>query len=213
MRKAGVWLWIAAVLAVLVGVASYRYLLPGMPGAAPTVVGNRFAATGALVAHAGVGATALILGALQFFPRLRARWPAWHRRAGTVYVICCLLGGLAGLTLAFGTTAGPIAGLGFGGLAVAWLISTANAWRYARAGDFVRHPRWMIRGYALTFAAVTLRLYLGVFGVVHADFMTGYRIAAWLCWIPNLIFVEAFILRQPAFRTSPPLAAPSRSPG
>src|SRR5579863_4129959 len=102
MRKAGAWLWVVAVLAVLVGVGSYRYLLPGMPGAAPAVVGNRFTGTGALVAHAGIGATALILGALQFFPGFRARWPAWHRRAGTVYVVCSLLGGLAGLTLASG---------------------------------------------------------------------------------------------------------------
>ena len=211
--KAGVWLWIATALAVLVAVGSYRYLLPGMPGAAPTVVGNRFAPSGALVAHAGIAATALILGAIQFFPATRLRWPKWHRRAGTVYVICCMIGGSAGLVLAFGTTAGPIATAGFGLLAVFWLVSTANAWRLARARDFARHQRWMTRSYALAFAAVMLRVYLAIFAIAQLDFMVGYRIAAWLCWVPNLIVVEAFLLPGVLFRTSRPLAGPSRTLG
>ena len=213
MRKAGVWLWIAALLALGVGLFSYRYLFPSIPVESPNVAANRFAATGALVAHAGLGATVLILGALQFFPEIRARWPAWHRRAGTVYVLGCLIGGVAGFLLAFGTTAGPIAGFGFGILAVLWVWFTANAWRYAKARDFQRHQRWMIRSYALTFGAVTLRLYLALFGVMHIDFMEGYRASAWLAWVPNLIFVELFVLHGRGVRTSPRLATPSQSPG
>jgi uncharacterized membrane protein len=211
--KSGVWLWIVAALAVGVALASYRYLLPGMPGAAPNVGGNSFAPTGALVAHAGIGATALILGAIQFFPATRLRWPKWHRRAGTIYVVCCLIGGSAGLLLAFGTTAGPIATAGFGLLAVFWLACTANAWRLARARDFARHQRWMTRSYALTFGAVTLRIYLAIFGIAGVDFMTGYRISAWLAWVPNLIFVEALLLPGAPFKASRPLAGPSRTPG
>ena len=213
MNKAGPWLWIAAVLAVGTGLVSYRYLLPGMPGAAPGPAANQFAHAGALVAHAGIGATALILGAIQFFPATRERWPKWHRRAGTVYVLCCLIGGAAGLLLAFGTTAGPIAGVGFGLLAIAWLATTANAWRYAKARDFARHRRWMTRSYALAFAAVTLRAYLPLFGLAGIDFMTGYRATAWICWIPNLIFAEAILLWVPPVKASRPLAGLSRTPG
>jgi uncharacterized membrane protein len=213
VKKTSVWLWVAAALAIVVGLASYRYLPLGLAAAPQNVAANQFAATGALVAHAGIAATALILGALQFFPGLRARWPTWHRRAGTVYVICCLISGAAGLLLAFGVSTGPIAAAGFGTLAVVWIFCTANAWRYARARDFVRHQRWMIRSYAMTFGAVTLRLYLPIILATHMDFATGYRAIAWLAWVPNLILVELWMRRRTLFRTSPPRAAPSQSPG
>jgi uncharacterized membrane protein len=213
MKKASVWLWIAAGLAVAVGLFSYRYLITGVAGAPQNVAANRFAATGALVAHAAIASTALILGALQFFPGFRARWPAWHRRAGTVYVLCCLIGGAAGLLLAFGVSTGPIAASGFGLLAVTWIACTANAWRYARARDFVRHQRWMTRSYALTFAAVTLRLYLPAAIIAHLDVIASYRAIAWLCWVPNLVVVELWLRRGGLVRTSPPRAAPSQSPG
>jgi uncharacterized membrane protein len=213
MRLTRVWLWTATVLAVGVALGSYRYLLPGMPGAAPTVVANHFAGTGALVLHAGVSATALGLGALQFFPRFRSRRPAWHRRAGTVYVIACMIGGTAAVLLALGASTGPISSVGFGLLGVLWLGCTIQAWRYAKARDFVRHRRWMTRSYALAFDAVTLRLYLPVLAVAHIDFASGYRAISFLCWVPNLIVAELWLRYGAGVRTSPPIAVPSQSPG
>jgi uncharacterized membrane protein len=213
MKLTGAWLWTATLLALFVAVGSYRYLLPGMPGAAPAVLANRFAGTGALILHAAVSATALGLGALQFFPRFRSRWPAWHRRAGTVYVLCCLVGGCAALVLALGASTGPISTAGFGLLAVFWLTCTIQAWRLAKARDFVRHRRWMTRSYALTFAAVTLRLYLPVLFIAHVDFDTGYRAISFLCWVPNLIVAELWLRFSAGFKTSPPLAAAAQSPG
>jgi uncharacterized membrane protein len=213
MNLTRVWLWTATVLAVAIALSSYRYLLPGMPGGATNIVANHFTPTGALVLHAGVSATALILGALQFFPRFRARWPAWHRRAGTVYVLCCLVGGCAALLLAAGTTSGWIATAGFGLLALSWLGCTAQAWRFAKARDFVRHRRWMTRSYALTFAAVTLRLYLPVVFIAHLDFTPSYQAISFLCWVPNLIVAEIWLRFSAGFRTSPPLATAAQSHG
>jgi uncharacterized membrane protein len=213
MKLTRVWLWTATVLAVAIGLTAYRYLLPGMPGGAPAIVANHFTRTGALLLHAGVSATALILGALQLFPRFRARWPAWHRRAGTVYVICCMIGGSAALLLSLGTTAGPIATAGFGLLGLTWLGCTAQAWRYAKARDFVRHRRWMIRSYALTFAAVTLRIYLPIVFIAHWNADVGYRAISWLCWVPNLIIAELWLRSGAGVRTSPPIAAASRTLG
>jgi uncharacterized membrane protein len=211
-QRAGLGLWIAAVLAVGIALASYRYMIPGMPGAPDNILANRHARDGVLVVHATLAATALILGALQFFPGFRNRFRAWHRRAGTVYVLCCLIAGGAGLLLALGASSGPIAVAGFGLLAIAWITCTVQAWRYARARDFVRHRAWMTRSYALTFAAVTLRLYLPIAGIAHLDFTAAYRAISWLCWVPNLLVAE-WLVRRPAFRTSPPLAGPARSPG
>jgi len=199
-------------LALAIGPFSYRYLIPGAPMGAPPILANAFARYGVLTMHAGLAATALILGPLQFFAAIRTRHPRWHRRIGTTYVVCCLGGSLAGLALALGSTAGPIATAGFGLLAIAWLLATANAWRLARARDFVSHRRWMIRSYALTFAAVTLRLYLPLAFMLRLDSDASYRAISFLCWVPNLIVVELW-LRSFGLRTTPPLAAPSQTPG
>ena len=204
------------VLALGVGLFSYRYLVPGAPLGAPPILANGFTRYGVLTVHAGFAATALVIGPLQFFGWIRTRHPRWHRRIGTAYVTCCLAGGPAGLLLAMGTTEGPVATAGFGSLAIVWTAATANAWRLARAHDFVRHRRWMIRSYALTFAAVTLRLYLPMLGLAHIDPDWGYRAISFLCWVPNLAIAELWLSRdasRPALRTSRPIAASSQSPG
>jgi uncharacterized membrane protein len=169
-----------------------------------------------LAIHAGFAATALVIGPLQFFATIRTRHPRWHRRIGTTFVTCCLIGGAAGLLLALGSTEGPVATAGFGSLALAWMAATGNAWRLARRRDFVRHRRRMIRSYALTFAAVTLRLYLPLIPLTHLGFDWGYRAISFLCWIPNLIVAELWLRRdgwRAGLRTSPPIAAPSQTPG
>jgi hypothetical protein len=199
--------WILVVLALAIGPFSYRYLIPGAPLGSAPILANFFARYGVLTVHAGFAATALILGPLQFFGAIRTRHPRWHRRIGTAYVICCLGAGAAGLLLALGSTAGPVASAGFGLLALAWFGATANAWRLARARDFVRHRRWMIRSYALTFAAVTLRLYLPIVLIAHLDYDWSYRAIAFLCWVPNLIVVELMLRRPPL-----PLARAASNP-
>ena len=45
---------------------------------------------------------------------------------------------------------------GFGMLAVLWLFTTAMAYRRVLQGKIQSHREWMIRSFALTFAAVTL---------------------------------------------------------
>lgn len=210
--RSGPALWIVLVLALGVGLFSYRYLLPGAPLGAPPILANAFARYGVLTVHAGFAATALLIGPLQFFERIRLSQPRWHRRIGTAYVICCLAGGAAGLALALGTTEGPVATAGFGSLAIVWIGVTGNAWRLARARDFLRHRRWMVRSYALTFAAVTLRIYLPLIPVTHLDPDWSYRAISFLCWVPNLAVAELW-LRGPGFRTTPPIGAPSQSPG
>jgi hypothetical protein len=53
---------------------------------------------------------------------------------------------------------GWIASSGFLTLGVAWIVATGLAVRFILRGDAIRHRRWMIRSYALTAAAITLRL-------------------------------------------------------
>ena len=192
--KVSMGLWgLAAFLSVGVALISYRYVV-GMGPASPEILGNLFARPW-LAVHAAGAATALLVGGFQFLPALRRR-RSIHRWLGRIYATGCIVGGLAGLRLAFGTTAGVFAGVGFGLLALLWIHATTQAWRFARAGRFEEHRRWMIRSFAMTFAAVTLRLYLPIAPMLGYDFMVGYRLTAWVSWIPNLILVELWMRRQ-----------------
>ena len=184
-------LWImGAVLSLGVALFSYRYLLPHPPVASPDILGNLLARPW-LPIHAGFAATALIVGPCQFLPGLRARRPGLHRIVGRTYVVACLVAAVAGLLLATRTTAGPVAGWGFGALAVCWFFATSRAVMLAIQGRIAEHRQWMIRSWAMTFAAVTLRLYLPIPPMLlHMSFMDGYRAIAWLAWVPNLLVAE-----------------------
>jgi uncharacterized membrane protein len=147
---------------------------------------------GVLVLHITGAVIALTMLPLQFAAFVRDRWPRTHRVSGRLYVLGVISGGIGGLLLSTTAYAGPVARLGFAGLAVAWLATTIVALRAILARDVPRHRRWMILSGSLTFAAVTLRLYLGVYfalngsGVLDASFAQAYAAIAWLCWIPNL---------------------------
>ncbi|HEX7944621.1 MAG TPA: DUF2306 domain-containing protein [Phenylobacterium sp.] len=178
-----------------VGVAGYAYAvlsLGGSPG--PQVLANLFARPWLLVHAAGAG-TALLTVAFQFLPAIRRR-RAVHRWIGRVYGAAVIVSGSAGLALSVGTTAGPIAGLGFGLLAAIWIYVTSQGWLAARARRFDEHRRWMIRSFSLTFAAVTLRLYMPAAGIAGLDMGQAYVAIAWLAWVPNLALAELYLRRE-----------------
>lgn len=163
--------------------------------------------------HIAASGVAMLLGAFQFFKPLRNNAPTLHRWMGYVYIIACVVGGFAGGSIAMSSTAGPIAGLGFFTLAFLWVPFTLLAMFAAMRRDFVSHERWMIRSFALTFGAVTLRIYLPLAIIQnHGDFpLDAYRIIAWAAWVPNLIIAELFIatLRKPRRPKVTPGAAPA----
>ncbi len=188
-------LWtLAAISSAGVALYSYRYL--GYSGTrSPDVLANAHA-TPWLVLHVVGSATALLFGSVQLVPRVRSRWPWLHRRVGRLYASGCLVGGTGGLVMAFGSTAGPWATLGFGGLAIAWLATTTMAWRTAVTRDYAAHRAWAIRSWSLTFAAVTFRLCLPIFPLLGLPFVEGYRAASIYAWLINLGVAE-WIVRRP----------------
>ena len=152
-----------------------------------------------LMVHVAGAATALFLGPWQFSSRLRNRLPTLHRWIGRTYVVSCLVGGAAGFLLALGASTGPMSTIGFGSLAILWIVTTSLAWRRAVQGRFIEHRAWMIRSFALTFAAVTLRLYLPLIFVFQVGFDDAYRAISFLCWVPNLLVAELY-LRKAALK-------------
>ena len=144
--------------------------------------------------HFLAGGVVIIAGALQFNASLRSKYLYIHRMLGRIYVAGCLLGGFAGLYLAFYSTGGIVSHWGFGMLAVSWIVTTSMAYRHIRAGNVRIHQDWMIRSYALTLAAVTLRIYLAISQISGYEFEEAYQAIAWICWVPNLIVAEWFII-------------------
>ena len=192
----GMWavLWgLSTFLSLGVAIYSYRYLMPHPPMMSDAIAANLMRKPW-LAIHAGLAATALIVGPFQFLTRLRTRAPRVHRTIGKIYVAACLMGAPAGLILATHSTAGPIAQWGFGVLAVTWFAVTGYAFWLATQHRFAEHRRWMIRSFAMTFAAVTLRLYLPIPPMfLHMSFVDGYRAISWFCWTSNLLAAEIFL--------------------
>jgi uncharacterized membrane protein len=152
--------------------------------------------------HIGFAGLALLLSPLQFATRLRTRALPVHRAIGRVVLGSIAVGGLSGLVLAPLNVAGPVGTAGFGLLALLWLGFAATAFRAIRRGDVAAHRRWMVRTFALTYGAVTLRLWLGVLiavqiGVWGVDdgtaFDRAYLLVPFLAWVPNLLVAEWYL--------------------
>jgi hypothetical protein len=147
-----------------------------------------------ILLHVAGAAVALAAGPLQFFPALRRR-VRLHRALGFAYFAGVLTGGAAGLATAAIASGGLVARVGFAALAVAWLASGAAALAAARRRDWTAHEVWALRCFALTFAAVTLRLQMGGFAAAGVRFEAYYPVVAWLSWVPNVIVVDWLLLR------------------
>jgi hypothetical protein len=166
---------------------------------APPVVEDNGMGMTTLVVHAGAAGVALLLGPLQFLEFIRKRARTLHRWIGRTYLVACLVGGVSGGLLAPFTAAGPIAAWGFLLLALFWLWVNALGWRAAAIKrDFDEHKEWMIRSFALTLAAVTLRLYLPAAMIAGLEFVSAYQWIAWLAWVPNLLIAEAWVASRRA---------------
>jgi uncharacterized membrane protein len=200
MRKLG---WgIMAMLALII--AAYAVAVLCLPGFGPSFVQSRRQSVPvALYAHLAGGAAALALGPWQFSTRLRARALNLHRWIGRSYVVAVLLGGCGALVLAPRSEYGLVTHLGFGLLAVSWLGATLQAYRRIRGGAIAEHQRWMTRSYALTLAAVTLRIDLPLSQVAGIPFPEAYQAVAWLCWVPNLIVAEWWFVPRVRGRHEP----------
>ncbi len=157
--------------------------------------------------HMLIAPIALALGPLQFLPGLRARYPQAHRWSGRVYVAACAVAGTGALATAPFASGGPVAGLGFGILAVLWTGTTLGAWRAAVQRQFALHRLLMRFSYAMTFGAVTLRLQIPIgLALGFPDYSAMSVWLAYTSWIPNLIVVALYSLAQ-AWRRPVAIAA------
>jgi hypothetical protein len=140
---------------------------------------------------AAFASIALLVGPWQFLLLSCSSWQ--HRLLGRIYVSAVALGWLASLPLALHAHTGAAASAGFQVLGIGWITCTLLGLVHVRAGRLFEHRRWMIRSYALTTAAISLRIYIAVSDILNIPLEQSYPYIAWLCWIPNALAAELLI--------------------
>ncbi|MFN8007047.1 MAG: DUF2306 domain-containing protein [Terriglobia bacterium] len=196
MRFAGfIFLCLLSAYVVVYAVVAYGFLPLGLlvyPEMRKVFEAHRIG----IYAHIFCSAFALALGPVQFWTRFRNHYPSAHRWVGRIYLsVGVLVGGAAGLFMAFHAFGGIVPRLGFACLAIAWLYTGTQAFLAIRAGKVAEHRRWMVRNFGMTMAAVTLRIYLPLARAGGIDFADAYPFVAWLCWVPNLFIAELLFNR------------------
>lgn len=222
-RRAGTrvgWTWIALSSLAIAVYAVVPYLTAslaeladsGAAGLAGTYEPLPIAVQAAFYAHIVAGGVALVAGPFQFWRGLRDRHRSVHRWIGRTYLAAVAIAGVAALVMAPFNDAGLVGFFGFGTLAVLWLVTAWRAYRAIRLGDVSNHRAWMMRNFALTYAAVTLRLWIGVLIGVQlipggeldfgAVFENAYATVPFLAWLPNLVVAEWLVRRRglPSYR-------------
>lgn len=149
----------------------------------------------AFFVHVYMSIWVLLAGFTQFSTRIREYRPRLHRAVGYFYAVDVLLiTGPAGLIMGFYANGGITSKVSFVVLACGWMVTTGLAVRAAKAGDFIAHREWMIRSYALTLSAITLRAWKwSITNSVSLPPMDVYRAVAWLGWVPNILIAEIII--------------------
>ncbi len=145
--------------------------------------------------HVFTSTLVLFAGFTQFSKKLLKNKPKLHRRLGYIYVgNILLITGPSGLIMSFYANGGILSIIGFIILSILWMSTTGIALYKAINKDFIGHRMFMIRSFALTLSAISLRAEK----VLFAEFtdiapMDRYRIIAWLGWGLNLLIAEIII--------------------
>ena len=78
-----------------------------------------------------------------------------------------------------------------------WWYFTWKGFQTARKKQLGAHKKWMMRSYALTLSAISLRVYQLVLGHwFYLDPITQYVLVSWLSWIGNLVMAEILIRNE-----------------
>jgi uncharacterized membrane protein len=199
--------WLGMSLLAL-GVAAYAFALVITPALrSPFAEGLLLARPVVAPIHFIFGGIAIVVGALQVNRWLRTRFVSLHRWLGRSYVLAVAISGIAGIALALNSSAGLVASAGFGSLGILWLATTLMGYRSIRRHNTSAHRRWMIRSYALTLAAVTLRFYMPLSDMLGLSMAVAYPVISWLAWVPNLLIAE-WLVRPERSALAPERIAP-----
>lgn len=188
------------IVPVLAGMARLVWLASGTlrPDSA------RFAAGPApLVLHILSASAFCVVGAFQFTPSIRSRWPGWHRAAGRLLVPAGLAAAISGLWMVLFYPPGVNDGALLMGIrlvsgsamAASILLGIDAIYRQ----DFVSHTAWMMRGYAIGMGAGAQVVVFLAWALLGGAANEGSRaLLMGAGWAINLIVAEGVIRHRQA---------------
>lgn len=139
----------------------------------------------------------LLAGFTQFSKFVLINYKKLHKLMGKIYVFNILIVNFsAALIMAYYANGFLPSKIAFFILDILWFWFTLKAFLEIKKGNIKKHKEYMIRSYALTFSAITLRTWkLVLSSTFTIDPVTLYMIDAWLGFVPNLLVAE-FIIRN-----------------
>lgn len=139
----------------------------------------------------------ILSGLIQFSPTLIRKSPRLHRLSGKIYLIVLVfITGPSAFVMSLFANGSYPAQISFTLLSFLWVLFGVFGYWFVRKKNYLKHSNFLLRSYALTLSAVTLRLYAYLFDAFNID--TGgpvetYILLSYLSWIPNLLFAELLI--------------------
>lgn len=148
--------------------------------------------------HVYTAMIVLVSGSFQFSRYLRQRHKILHRTLGYVYVLLILcFAAPTGLVMGLHANGGLTAQVLFVLLSILWWYYTLLALLSAKDGKYTAHKEFMMRSFALTLSALTLRIWKVILAkAFHLAPMDIYVIIAGLGWVPNLLLAEYLIFKS-----------------
>lgn len=148
--------------------------------------------------HVFVSIITLVAGFTQFSNSILKIKPSVHRMMGKVYVIAVLfLAAPSGLIIGIYANGGLSSQIAFCTLAILWFYFSFKGLVAIRNKDIMSHKKWMIRSFALTLSAITLRAWkVTLVFLFHPKPMDVYILVAWLGWVLNLLIAEIIIYKS-----------------
>jgi uncharacterized membrane protein len=148
--------------------------------------------------HVFSSVLALMAGLTQFSSYILKHHRPLHKVMGRIYVIVILVVNFpTAMVMAYYANGHLPTKIAFMLLDLLWFAFTLQAFLAIRRGKVQRHKEFMIRSFALTFSAITLRTWKIVLtNSTDLDAETIYMIDAWMGFVPNLLFAEWLIRRR-----------------
>lgn len=152
----------------------------------------------AFYTHVFSSVLCLCAGFTQFSTYVLRYHKKLHRFIGKMYAYNIMLINFpAGMIMAFYANGHLPTKIAFIILDSLWFLFTYKAVIAIKAKDIKAHKRFMIRSYALTCSAITLRMWKLILShSFNIDPQVLYMIDAWMGFVPNLLFAEWLISKM-----------------
>lgn len=138
-------------------------------------------------------------GLFQFNKYFIFKLPKIHRFLGFIYILVLVfVAAPTGFLMGLYANGSFPTQISFSILSVLWMLTTVIAFIKVTKRDFVAHAKWMLRSYALTLSAISLRFFTFLIGYFNLPLNPGeaYILVSYSSWIVNLLIAEWLILKK-----------------